>query len=849
MPGAARSRVVIILTVSLFLEFASLSAHAQIRFDLPSQPLAQALTSIGNLANLNVYFDPSLVDGHQAPALKAEVSVEEALNRLLAGTKLRAVRVDENTVRVVADPGEKRAQNTHSADTGAVHTPGGVHLAYVGPPPVEPQGGERLAKTQSEVVLPTPVAEVVVSAEKRDERLQDVPVPVTALRADALLNSNQLQLQDYYTSVPGLSLATSVESAQLLSIRGVTTGGTTNPTVGIVVDDVPYGASTELGGGQVVPDIDPGDLARVEVLRGPQGTLYGASSMGGLLKFVTVDPSTDHFFGRVQAGISGVHSGNDPGYDARAAFNIPLTDTLAMRVSGFTRQEPGYIDNPILNINNLNEQRASGGRLSALWKPSDALSLKLSALYQNTKADGSSDVDVQPGLGDLQQNYLRGIGGYDRQVQAYSATLNAKLGGIDLTSITGYNVNSHSDSWDFTYRLGAFTDGIFGVTGTPVTADNRTNKFTEELRMTAPLGSNVDWLLGGFYTHESSHYAETILAVDALTGAQAGVWGTISFPTTYTEYAAFTDFTFRFTDQFDVQFGGRESVIKQSSSESNIGDAYDTNFLGLASPVYYPQVDTRAAAFTYLVTPRYKIAPHMMLYARLASGYRAGGPNAAPGVPRGYDPDKTENYEIGFKGDVLSHLLTLDASVYYINWKDIQISLYDAQVAQSYNANGSKAVSRGVEFSVQSRPLPGLDVNAWVSYDHAALTQTFPAAALAYGASGDRLPYTARFTGNFSVQQDFPIYNTWTGFLGAMVSYVGDRQGVFLATPQRQYLPAYAKTDLRAGARYDTWTLNLYANNVTDRRGVISGGLGSFPPFGFTLIQPRLIGLSLVKAF
>lgn len=846
MPGVAHSRDVVVLAASLFLGLLSLSAHAQIRIDLPSQPLAQALTSLGNLANLNVYFDPSLVDGHQAPALKADVTVDEALNRLLAGTKLRAVRVDANTVRVVADPGEKRAQTAPAPDTGAVYTPSSVHLAYVGSQPVESQSEQRLA---SDTLRPTPVAEVVVSAEKRDERLKDVPVPVTALKADTLLNSNQLQLQDYYTSVPGLSLATSVESAQLLSIRGVTTGGTTNPTVGIVVDDVPYGSSTELGGGQVVPDIDPGDLARVEVLRGPQGTLYGASSMGGLLKFVTVDPSTDHFSGRVQAGLSAVHSGNNPGYDARAAFNVPLSDTLAVRLSGFTRQEPGYIDNPIRNINNLNEQRASGGRLSALWKPSDVLSLKLSALYQSIKADGSSDVDVQPGLGDLQQNYLRGIGGYDRKVQAYSATLKAKLGSIDLTSITGYNVNSHSDSWDFTYRLGAFTNAIFGVTGTPVTANNRTNKFTEEVRMSAPLGPNVDWLLGGFYTHESSQYAETILAVDATTGAQAGVWGTVSFPTTYTEYAAFTDFTFHFTDQFDVQFGGRESVIKQSSSESNIGDAYDVNFLGLPSPVYYPQVDTRATAFTYLVTPRYKITPDMMLYARLASGYRAGGPNAAPGVPRGYNLDKTENYEIGFKGDLLNHLLTLDASVYYINWKDIQISLYDAQVAQSYNANGSKAVSRGVEFSVESRPLRGLDMSAWVSYDHATLTEAFPATALAYGASGDRLPYTARFTGNLSVQQDFPIFDAWTGFVGATVSYVGDRQGVFLATPQRQYLPAYAKTDLRAGARYDTWALNLYANNVTDRRGVISGGLGSFPPFAFTMIQPRLIGLSVVKTF
>ena len=178
------------------------------------------------------------------------------------------------------------------------------------------------------------IEEIIVTAQKRSERIQDVPVPVTSIDANQLVENNQVRFEDYYTSVPGLSFAPNNQN-NYLAIRGIATGGFSNPTVGIVIDDVPFGGSTALGGGQVMPDIDPGDLARVEVLRGPQGTLYGASSMGGLIKFVTVDPSTDALSGRVQAGVSEVHNAGQAGYNVRGSLNVPINNTLAMSVSGF----------------------------------------------------------------------------------------------------------------------------------------------------------------------------------------------------------------------------------------------------------------------------------------------------------------------------------------------------------------------------------------------------------------------------------------------------------------------------------------------------------------------------------
>src|SRR5258708_35027730 len=158
--------------------------------------------------------------------------------------------------------------------------------------------------------------------------MQGSPVQVSVIKAADFIGSNQLRLQDYYTSVPAWSvMPAGTTYYQSLSIRGITAGAT-NPSVGVMLDDVPYGSSTVQGGGLFVPDIDPNDLARVEVLRGPQGTLYGASSLGGLLKFVTVDPSTEAVSGRVQAGVSSVQNGNELGYNVRGAVNVPVTDTF-----------------------------------------------------------------------------------------------------------------------------------------------------------------------------------------------------------------------------------------------------------------------------------------------------------------------------------------------------------------------------------------------------------------------------------------------------------------------------------------------------------------------------------------
>jgi len=832
----------------------SLQIHAQSatsQFNLPAQSLAESLKAVAAATDVNVLFDTSEITTKRAPELKGNVTVDEALARLLAGSGLQPRHLDDKTIVLERSRVPSSSLSQSSSDGFRVAEAAQEGLA----------NSDELETTREPVPADRsePLQEIVVTAQKRVERLQDVPMPVTAISASSLVSNNQLQLQDYYSQVPGLTLVPGLQSAQNLTLRGVS-AGVGNPTVGVLIDGIPYGSSTGLGAASAVPDIDPGDLERVEVLRGPQGTLYGASSMGGLLNFVTVDPSTAGASGRLQVGSSYIYNGAHPGYDARGSVNVPLNEELAFRASAFTREVPGYIDDPVQHIDGINEQRARGGRLAALWRPSASLSLKLSALYQEIKSDGSNDVDVLAGLGDLQQNILRGVGGYDRKAQAYSAQVAARVGSVDIASVTGYNVNSFADSFDYTSALGFYTaNGVpglvngFGVSGTPAFERTRTGKFSQELRLATTLWDKTDWLLGAYYTHENSPFHQSVLAEDPASGAIVGSLITFDQPTTLAEYAAFTDFTFHFTDQFDLQIGGRGSRIEQTFVETDTG-SFVPFFDGSSSPRFFPKEEANTNAFTYLLTPRWKPSPNLMVYVRLASGYRAGGPNQlAAGGPSKYDPDKTQDYELGLKADFFDHVLSVDSSLYYIDWKDIQLLLMNPQNGISYTVNANSAKSEGLELTVGLHPTNGMTVSAWIAWNDAELTQSVPLNSTVYGSAGDRLPFSGRFSGNVSVQEDFSLRSDVTGFVGGLVSYMSDREGPFAATasgtPQRQIFPAYARTDLHAGIKSNSWTVNFYVNNVTDRRAALQGGLDYFPTFAFVYLQPRTAGMSLVRTF
>jgi outer membrane receptor protein involved in Fe transport len=700
---------------------------------------------------------------------------------------------------------------------------------------------------------PIKLEEILVTAQKRGERLQDVPVPVSVINTESLTNSNQVRVQDYYSTIPGLGLSLiGSGNSPTITIRGVTTGGGTNPTVGVVIDDVPYGASTAQGSGYLVPDLDPGDLARIEVLRGPQGALYGASSIGGLMKFVTVDPSVERTSGRIQVGTSSIAGGDDWGYNVRGSVNLPLGETVAIRASGFKARTPGYIDNVQTGQRDVNEMDSDGGRLAAKWSPTDSFSLKLSALVQDNQRKGPDTSRVQTGFADLEESVLAGSDTYGRKTQAYSATADAKLGSVDFTALSGYSVDRQEFALDRTSVYGTFAQSIFGVGGVVAPALIDTKKFSQEVRATIPLGARVKWLVGGFYTHEKTDVTTAYQAAELATGGQVGALLTVAIPTRYEEYAAFTDFDIDFTDRFSIQVGGRASRNEQSFLTTRGGPLAASLFRGV---LLVPEVKSSDTPMTYLVTPQLKITSDLMVYARFASGYRPGGPNTActVNIPCEYAADRTQNYELGTKGSVLQGALTFDASLYRIDWKNVQLNLLDTATVTGYVANASEAKSQGVELSISAHPSSSFTIAAWAAWNDATLTRTLPPSAGALGLSGDRLPYSTRFSANLSLDEEFPLAATQaTGFVGGSLSYVGDRQGIFEPTGTvRQDYPAYAQLDAHLGVKYDSWVVNAFLTNATNRRGVLSGGTDSrfLFPNSFTYIQPRTAGIHIQKDF
>jgi len=852
VPGMGRLIFALCLVLSIAIAEAQSGKVYDIR--LPAQSVADGLNGLSEQTGVPVVFSYDLVKNRKGHSVSGRYTVQDALNTLLKGTGLAGGLSDKGVLTVSLtgphappkrEPLVTQTENTETHKDSAQKAAGIAGILASLAAAFGAHGQE--APTQ-----PAVLQEVIVTAQKREERLQDVPVPVTAISGTTLLENNQLRLQDYFAAVPGLNFTTDANGQPFLSMRGITTGGG-NPTVSVTVDDVPYGSSSTYGGGtQPAPDIDPSDLARVEVLRGPQGTLYGASNLGGLLKYVTVQPSTDQFSGRLEAGANRVSGGSDTGYAVRGAVNVPINDSVAARASAFTREDPGYIDNLVTGARDTNRVDVYGGHLSLLWRPSDAWSVKLSALFQDTKGHGAPTADRA--LGDLKQDNIADTGSFHLQSQSYSITLNGRMGAADLTSLTGFNIFSENMVTDVSPGIGAFVLPVFGVAGVQQPSSERTSKFSQEVRLSLPVTRSVDWLFGGFYTYEKSHVTDLWFAANPTTGAVAGNALDGYWNTSLSEVAAFTNLTVHFTPQFDVQFGGRESQNRQTYSEVD-GGGYTTvfGFPGAPAPLVTPEVDTKDNSFTYLVTPRFKVSEDLMLYARLTSGYRLGGPNptcSAFGIPCAFGPDKTTNYEIGAKGDTLDHKVSFDASVFYVDWKDIQLSVNAACNCAQYFANAGRAKSKGVELSVNARPWTGLTIGAWVDWNDAKLAEAFPSNAALIGMSGDRLPFSSRFTGNASVEQEFPLWSGTTGYAGGMLSYVGNRQGEFFFTPERPYYPSYTQTDLRVGLQNGGWRFGVFAKNIVDKRGITGGTLPNpWAGLGYTYIQPRTVGMSLSYSF
>ena len=742
-------------------------------------------------------------------------------------------------------------------------------LAFTGMPVAYAQGnGEQTLE------------EIIVTAQKREQALADIPMSITVLTGDALERQQADNFQDLVAMIPGFSLTTSQRGATRITLRGINTGGVAS-TVGVYVDDVPFGSSTGLANGAILSgDFDTFDLARVEVLRGPQGTLYGASSLGGVLKYVPNAPSTEGFEAAVRVGAESV-KGADTGFAFTGVVNMPLSDTLAVRLSGFNRSDEGFIDsignNPVYGFlepdfvviegtkvaSGLNSLDTTGGRLSLLFAPSDDFSVNITAMTQEIESGAPDTVDGDPATlselygGNVQSRYQDAFSEFEYRV--LSADVEWDLGGMTLESITSDSSFEQEFQQDAAIASG-FVGGLTSLSaylhyalGIPLSAVvpqvTSTDKVTQEFRLVSDESDDFEWMVGAYYTEEDSLISQEIVLVTPGTETPAGLPGTFADLTSnYEELAFFANGTWHISSEFELSVGARTSSNDQTATQVTSGL--------LTSPSDWT-IDSDESPFTWSVSPRYQVSENTSVYGRIATGFRPGGPNVVPpdapsDTPRTYDSDSLTSYEVGLKTTSEDGKFSFDVAAYLLDWEDVQ--LYIVSNGYGVNANGSTAKSKGLEFAAGYYPRDGLRLGFNGAYTDAYLTaDTDP--TLVGGVNGDPLPFVPEWSFGADADYEWSLDSDKTAYVGGNLSYIGDRPAGFDNRDSNGGIrdaDAYTTLGLRAGIATDKWSVEVYGKNVTDEMGITSIGAGDEGVTGrvnLGVIRPRTFGVNVGVRF
>ncbi|QNN57554.1 TonB-dependent receptor [Diaphorobacter ruginosibacter] len=710
--------------------------------------------------------------------------------------------------------------------------------------------------TDAKAQTPPTLDAITITATRRREPVREVPMQVNLMKGEELERSGAKGLPDYLAEQPGVNLTSSGTVGGVLSMRGLTTGPSqTVATVGVYVDDVATGLSSSAALGGFTP-LDMGllDLNHIEVLRGPQGTLYGAGAMGGVLKYVTNQPDTTEFSGSMKLGASATQGGG-PGMTLSGVVNIPLKEDVAgLRIAGFTDRVGGSYDavGPAA-MSNVNRGHTEGGRLSLLLTPTRELTVRLTGTVQDIKRKGLGyeDLDMRtlrPVIGE-RQRFLSVREPYANRTAIIGADVEYDFGWARLNSITSAQDTEIRSNTDMTGLYGpALRAAGLPVSTVPLFSNVDQNRVSQEFRLTSRSGIEFEWLAGLYLNRERG-------AVNG--GINANVTGspnmvnllTSSTPSRYRETAAYGDVTWNATPSLSITGGVR--ISHNSQSYTNSGDG----LLVGGKPIQGGESASDNAT-TYLGTIKYALDKTSNVYFRAASGYRPGGPNALkPDTDRNivkpmYTSDTLWSYELGYKADLLDRTLSIEGALYDIEWSDIQQPIKSGNF--TFVTNAGKARVRGAELALNWRPNSAWNVNASTSLINGKLLDD----AQGLGAkAGDRMPDTARFSGVLGVTHFFKLADH-NSYVGASVRYTGQRNsgypGSVLVNNVR--MPAFSIVDLQAGMDFKSFSLAAYVRNATNKRGIVSVDPGLAPasnPYQTeaALTLPRTIGVNMTVPF
>lgn len=693
---------------------------------------------------------------------------------------------------------------------------------------------------------PPPPEVVTVSATRRREPIREVPLRVEVLSATALEQAGATSLSDYVGGLPGVDVKTDGGPGRgSVTMRGVSNGEQQIATVGMYVDEVAFGSSSAfVHGGVQALDLSLLDLNHVEVLRGPQGTLYGAGAMGGLLKYVTNEADTSAFSGKAGLGVRSVQDGG-VGHTENVVLNVPLsTDVAGLRISAFNDHDGGFIRaTGRVAGDDTNAGDTRGARASLLIEPTSKLVVRLAATTQEIKRDGTDTVDYdtatgKPIAGDLSRS-LTTREPYTVKTNLYSVDTEYNFGWARLNAIASSQDLDMATAQDVTVLLGD-SASAFDFARLDNTVSLR--KQTQELRMTSSRGT-VEWIVGLYHDEETGEVDQR------LWGQLAGNSGDLDLqsnrqPSTYRETAVYGDITWNIDSAWSLTGGARVARNKQHYSVIGAGPLDSSN---------------RSAddANTYLATLRYLLDKTSSVYVRAASGYRPGGPNppaldanlqVIPGTPTSFKHDTLWSYELGYKADLLNKRLNLETALYQIDWSDLQQPVVYG--ISTLVGNAGKARVRGLELAARYLAGEDWELNGSFAYTDPKLVEDAPA----LGPAGSRLPNVAKMALTAGARYRFALAGN-ESFAGLNVRHVGQRNAGFDAegtSVPNFSMPAYTLVDTQWGMSIGRWQLGAYIRNLTNQRAVL-GADSALTAFGLplhaTVAQPRTVGATLAASF
>jgi iron complex outermembrane receptor protein len=742
------------------------------------------------------------------------------------------------------------------------------------------------------------LSEIVVTATKlKAADVLTVPASIQAISGDTLAREDASGISSIAGQIPGFSMQDLGPGDKRYVIRGIYSAG--DSTVGVYYGEAVVTQGNSDDGAGFQPDIRLYDMNRIEVLRGPQGTLYGANSESGTIRFIPNEPVLDKTAGRVTLERSQTDhaSGN---YNAHGMLNLPIVSgVLGLRLVGWKVYDSGYVNQirvgsgvtaqsggvtlPVKAlgfVKGVNDDDVGGGRAILRYQPLENLTIDADYTAQSETSNGSSrwtpagvtafgGGTIPPVQGCDLCNTDVTQSPWDDHLQVYGVTLKWQISAGQLT-VTDHQFNRNTDfNFDSTPILISF--GVDTPAESVEPRQYRSN--SSEVRFATSLEIPVNFVVGVFRQQTTQTLAVHVITTNGLgyldgpfssansddalnyPGVGDTFFGRIDHRATV-QSAGFGEATWKITRKWTAVAGIRyftEDLTGYQEQTHPFGGFPP----GTASGVAIPDARRSYNKVTWKSNVSYDFSRAALAYATVATGFRSGGLNAQSEpfepIPGSYAPDSLTNYELGLKGRLFGGYFAYQLDGYLIHWDNMQVQLTTPDGTFSYIGNAGTAEVKGAEFDLKARLLQDLTASLAGSYQNAYLTQG--AGALqkqlnpTLGVTGDSIPNVPKFQFDFGLYYTHPLSEDWVASLGTDVSYRGAVNSYFASNPFNLPLSSYALWNLHAGATYRSWTFTLFAHNLTDERAQVSAINSSQDPHALLTVRPRTIGLTVSRDF